>query len=462
MNFNSKITKAEWNDDLGKWKIEVNRRKDGVSTSQVSEDACDVFLYATGALNGAKWPDDIVNDLEKFQGRIIHSSAWPLDYQKEQWQKERIAVIGVGASSLQIVTAMQPYAKHIDVFVRTGTWFSRIAENFGEYNPYSEDERASFRQDPETLVSHTKKIEEDLSICLDIQIAGSEAQEGATNWTRTHMREHLKDDRLYYGFVPSFGLGCRRITPGNAFMKAIQQPNVDVHFAAAKGLTTDSIIDSTSAFTPIDTIICASGFDTSYRPRFPIIGRGGVNLAHQWSNHPEAYLGITVPDMPNFFMFMGPSWPVHNGSIMGPLIATGDYVIEAINKIQRDCLKSLSPCASATKAFNDHVQAFAKKTVWVQECRSWFKNGEGRVTALWPGSALHFMEAVKWPRWEDYEIESSFGNENKWKILGNGFTWAERQAGEDKTPFLNIEAIDERWRKAVFTEKERSANNIKS
>lgn len=446
MQFKSKITRAEWLDDVGKWKIEVT--KNVGDTEQISEEFSDVFLYATGALNGAKWPE--VEDLDEFKGKMIHSSAWPDNYGKEQWKEERVAVIGVGASSVQIVSNIQPHVKSMDIFVRTGTWFSRIADNFGDYKPYSEEQLTSFSHDAEALVSHAKAIENDLSICLDLQIAGSDMQKGASEWTKAHMREHIKDDRLFNGFLPNFGLGCRRITPADPYMRAIQEPNVTVHFSAAARLTSDSIIAADGTSTPIDTIICASGFDTSYRPRFPIIGRDGVNLAEKWKRHPEAYLGITVPDMPNFFMFMGPSWPVHNGSIMGPLIATGDYVIAALQKIQRDCITCLSPKASSTRAFNEHVQKFAERTVWVESCRSWFKNSEGRVTALWPGTGLHFVEALRWPRWEDYEIRRE--HDNEWAVLGNGFCWSERTEGVDKTPFLSVEALDEKWRKEVLNE----------
>ena len=378
----------------------------------------------------------------------MHSSAWPVDYQKDQWETDRIAVIGTGASSLQIIPSIQLWAKSIDVFVRTPTWFSRIADNFGEYKPYTEEARRTFREDTQALISHAKDIEEQLSICLDLQIVGSEAQEKVSTWTRNHMREHLKDDRLYYGFLPSFGPGCRRITPADLYKKAIQKANVSVHFAEAARLTTNSLIDANGDETQIDTLICASRFDNSYRPRFPVIGREGIDLAQKWSLQPEAYLGITVPGMPNFFMFMGPSRPVYNGPIMGPLIATGDYFIAALHKMQRDCIKSLLPKPNVTRMFNEHVQGFSKRTVWIESCRSWFKNGEGRVTAPWPGTGLHFMEAVKWPRWEDYQIERRFGNE--WAVLGNGFCWQEREKGLDKTPFLNVDVLDEKWKREAW------------
>ena len=147
-------------------------------------------------------------------------------------------------------------------------------------------------------------------------------------------------------------------------------------------------------------------------------------------------------------MFMGPSWPVHNGSVMGPLIANGDYVVNVINKMQSDQFKSIVPRADITGKFNQHVQHWVQRTVWTDDCRSWFKDNEtGRITALWPGSALHYAQAIKHPRYEDYEIQ--YLNENPWAILGNGFSRAEKTPQMDPTPFLRVDAIDPKWLKAM-------------
>jgi hydroxyversicolorone monooxygenase len=99
-------------------------------------------------------------------------------------------------------------------------------------------------------------------------------------------------------------------------MRAIQEPNVDVHFSAVKKITEDSVIDEEGNERKVDTIICATGFDVSYRPRFPIVGQNGVELGEKWKVCPEAYLGITIPDIPNFITFIGPSWPIANGELV--------------------------------------------------------------------------------------------------------------------------------------------------
>jgi hypothetical protein len=156
--------------------------------------------------------------------------------------------------------------------------------------------------------------------------------------------------------------------------------------------------------------------------------------------------------MPNFFTFMGPAYPVHNGSIMGPLTFNGDYIIDVMQKMQYDHIKSLSPRVDVTAKFNAHVQEWVKRTVWTQSCRSWFKNNEtGRITALWPGTALHYNAAILRPRYEDYDIE--YLHENPWAILGNGWSWAEKTQGVDSTPFLDVNKLDPKWVEAVFPKK---------
>lgn len=161
---------------------------------------------------------------------------------------------------------------------------------------------------------------------------------------------------------------------GDPYLKAIQEPNVDVHFAKVNKITEDSVIDSNGNEKKVDTIVCATGFDVSYRPRFPVVGRDGVDLADKWKICPEAYLGITVPDMPNFITFIGPTWPVENGSVMGPLNSVGDYAIKFIKKMQGEAIRSIMPKQDITDAFNAHTQEFIKHTVWSSDCRAWYRS----------------------------------------------------------------------------------------
>jgi cation diffusion facilitator CzcD-associated flavoprotein CzcO len=157
-------------------------------------------------------------------------------------------------------------------------------------------------------------------------------------------------------------------------MKAIQEPNVDVHFTAVNEVTEDSVIDEEGTEKKVDTIVCATGFDVTYRPRFPILGQNGVSIAEKWKICPESYLGITIPDMPNFITFVGPTFPVENGSVMGPLHYVSEYAIKFIKKMQNEFIRSIAPKQDMTDLFNAHTQEFIKQTVWSSNCRSWYKS----------------------------------------------------------------------------------------
>lgn len=248
-------------------------------------------------------------------------------------------------------------------------------------------------------------------------------------------------------------------------------------------MTENGVIGMDGVESQVDTIVCAtgetdscyqgwsmsndsSGFDVSFRPAFPLIGEDGIDLATKWKKVPECYLGLTVPGFPNMVTFIGPTWPISNGSCLGPLDAVGDYAVQMIQKLQMvPSISSFSPRQDLTDAFNDHVQEWIKHTVWSDSCRSWYRNNEtGRVNAVWPGSSLHYIEAIKNVRWEDYEIKYQPSREgapeNPFSWLGMGFAEANRTEGADRSPYFNEGAIDEQWWLAI-EHRENGENGVK-
>ncbi|KAA8569390.1 hypothetical protein EYC84_001035 [Monilinia fructicola] len=434
-----------WDEEAGKWTVKIKQTSE--SGERVFEETCDLLLHATGILNNFKWPD--IKGIEKFKGKVVHTARWPDDYQEEQWKNESVAIIGSGASSVQTLPSMQPHVKHIDVYVRTAIWFISVAGNDGNGKEYTPEERETFRNDVTALVKYANRLENEINGLWEVFFKDSPAQEQAKKLFGARMEEFIKDKRLLKGLTPKFSIGCRRITPGDPYMKAIQEPNVDVHFSAVEEITEDSVIDSEGQERKVDTVICATGFDVSYRPRFPIIGQNGVDLREKWKKIPESYLGLTVPDMPNFITFIGPTWPVENGSVIGPLGEVANYAVKFIKKMQNEFIKSIAPKQDMTDLFNAHTQEFIKQTVWSSDCRSWYRNNEtGRVNAVFPGSSLHYMQVIENPRYEDYNI--TYQNKyNPWAYLGLGFTIENRTEGADIAPYINEEIIDPKWLEVI-------------
>ncbi|KAF9778780.1 hypothetical protein IL306_003425, partial [Fusarium sp. DS 682] len=213
MTFNTEVVGAVFDESRGKWRLKIRRNIPQTGKfdptkepeGEIFYDECDLLLYATGMLNKFKWPE--ITGLERFKGRLVHTAHWPEDYQAEQWKQDRVAVIGSGASSVQTVPGMQPYVKHMDVFVRTGVWFVQIANNFGANHEYTDEQKREFKEHPEKLVAHAKDIENQINNMWGVFYTSSERQESTRELSRQRMAEFIKDERLLKGFTPKLELG---------------------------------------------------------------------------------------------------------------------------------------------------------------------------------------------------------------------------------------------------------------
>jgi hydroxyversicolorone monooxygenase len=145
---------------------------------------------------------------------IVDTAKWPEEYGKDQWGDESVAIIGSGASSIQTLPSMQPFVKHIDVYIRTGIWFVPILDNYGAGEVYTEEQRDKFRTDPKALLKHAKSLEDGMNSMWSMFFKDSEIQSGAQEMFKERMSSFIKDERLIKGYTPKFPIGCRRITPG--------------------------------------------------------------------------------------------------------------------------------------------------------------------------------------------------------------------------------------------------------
>lgn len=189
----------------------------------------------------------------------------------------------------------------------------------------------------------------------------------------------------------------------------------------------------------MDIIVCATGFDCSWRPRFTLKGRNGYQIGDKWAEEPRSYMSIAIEEMPNYFIFNGPYNCGGNGAAIPPIEVEGDYMIECINKIQRQNIKSMTPQMSAIEEFAEHADAIMLRTTWSGTCRNWYRTRSGRVVGTWPGSGLIFQRLMKNPRWEDYEYEHvKFPDSklNRFSFIGNGYT---HDYGTDMAPYLNAD-----------------------
>lgn len=252
------------------------------------------------------------------------------------------------------------------------------------------------------------------------------------------MKDKLQNDELARDLIPEWAVGCRRLTPGVGYLEALGKDNVEVVYGEIDRVTENGCVCDNGKEYKLDVLICATGFDTSFRPRFPLINHLGRNLQDDWAEEPKGYMGLAAPDYPNYFHYLGPNCPIGNGPLLGAMETQTDYMLKMITRWQTENWATFSPKMEAVEDFLAHKDQFMRRTVWQQPCRSWYKNDSatGAVTALWPGSSLHYIEAMKDVRYEDWNVEYE-GNRFSW--LGNGHSQCELDKRADSAYYLRLE-----------------------
>ncbi|KAL3485044.1 FAD/NAD(P)-binding domain-containing protein [Aspergillus germanicus] len=424
------VTRAERNDAAGSWDLEVHDLDKNIKF----HDYCHFLLDGSGILNHWKWPE--IPGLHSFQGRLIHSADWPSNF---DYTGMTVAVVGNGSSGVQILPEMQrgeplegpysnPNAKYIAIadvknlvhFVREPTWvvpsrLQLLAQGAGggvlsqvsmdENSDFTKAQIERFKSDPIFYRRFVKAVEEVVNGNFPLTLKNTEFAATLQKKAVEYMTEALDgDERLDESHREGY----------------------------SPGLAT-----SAGELIQVDAIICATGFNVSFCPRFPIIGPQG-NLQDTWTKQlPNAYMSCAIPGFPNYFTFLGPNAPIRHGSVFTITEHIAKYLTRIIKKCRTEGIKAISPSQAAVDELYEHTQSFMPRTAWTANCISWFKNGtaDGPVTALHPGSRIHFFHMLEEFRGEDWEY-LYINRRNRFQYLGNGFSTKE-DGGEDSTWYLD-------------------------
>ncbi|KAK5052669.1 hypothetical protein LTR84_002534 [Exophiala bonariae] len=425
VQLNSEVKSAVWDEDSGTWKLQV------LKGAELIDDWCDVLLNGSGVLNHWSWPQ--ITGLHDFKGHLCHSANWRDDF---DFSNKRVAVVGNGSSGIQIVPEMQKVAKQMVNFIRSRAWISApFAEDFSKApggNPaYTPQEQARFRSHPEELANLRHKLIHVQNTFYSALIEGAPTNIEAMKGVKSLMHERLGGNQgLIEKLVPDWSLGCRRLTPGTGYLESLKEDNAELVDEEISEITETGIRTKDGKHREFDAIVMATGFDVSFKPRWRQMGRKGRSLADEWKDEPASYFSLAANGQPNYFIFMGPAGPVGHGSLTSAIDWTADYVLKWLVKMVREDIKSFEVKAQVQDDWNVWGEELMKRTVWTSGCRSWYKNGKvnGKVTALYPGSILHYKDMVENIRGEDFNID--YRSKNRWRFLGNGFTQLEVENGD--------------------------------
>ncbi|KAF5561492.1 sterigmatocystin biosynthesis monooxygenase stcW [Fusarium napiforme] len=422
------VVETSWDQPKGQWSVRVTDLQSDTTTN----DWCHILIHATGYLNKPAWPS--VPGLEKFKGPKLHSAKWDSSVSLDG---KDILLIGSGASSVQILPTIQPHVKSVKVFVRTPRWtLPSVNSKKGKFSP---EEIEKFVGDPESVMKLRLENERTLNSFFTMYMKGTVLQQQAREHLESQMKKVVIDEEVQKKLVPDFPVGCKRILPsGDQFLYAIKKDNVQAIYSGVKEITEAGCISDDGQHYEGDVIIAATGFNTSFIPRYPIHFKGH-NLQEDWSTSITGYMGVGISECPNSFTLAGPWSPISNGPVIAPIEAQADFVCSFIDKYQTEpSMHSMSLKAAVCYDFKTYMAQVTQKMVWSDNCRHShnIKPNWGQSSITWPGSTLHYLEAMREPRFEDYDFEYS-GNRFAW--LGNGLSQTEWDPTADLAYYVRDE-----------------------
>ncbi|KEF52200.1 uncharacterized protein A1O9_11827 [Exophiala aquamarina CBS 119918] len=419
MKFGHFCEKAEWNKLEGRWHVTLTKS----ATNETFVDTCDVLLSAVGPLNKWEWPQ--LPFLTKVKSSLmLQGAVWNDTIQLDN---KVVGVIGNGSSAVQI---------KLISFQRSSTWITagfaqECAGEHGDNFNYSEEQKREFAEDPAAYLKYRKLVQAGM-IFTRVNFDRGLTVKQTSQFSRLEMIRKLKGkEHLISKIVPrNYAVGCRRPTPGSGYLEClVEEEKCEVTFSQITEVTEEGVVTADGRRRRLDVLVCATGFDVSFRPRFPVVGDDNLDLRDAWKDQPYTYLSATVPKFPSYFMINGPFGPYAHGSILPTIEITTRYVAKFIVKLQTEDVESFSPKQDAVDDFKRHREHFLKRTAWSSPCRSWFKGGtiDGPIL-MWPGSRIHFLEGIANPRWEDYDWKYRYSN--RLSFFGDGFCQRELDGGD--------------------------------
>ena len=385
IRFHHELLDARWDAAAQRWTISTNH---GTVTAQF-------LVTAQGALSEPSLPD--IPGIESFSGEIFHSARWRPDI---DLGGRRVAVIGTGASAIQIVPRIQPHVEKLVLFQRTPPWImphrDRAIRNW---------ERGIYR----TIPAAQRAMRAGIYWGRETFVAGfaGGSMPLAERIARRHLRSQVADPALRAKLSPRYRMGCKRILISNDYYPALTQPNVDVVTAGIGEIRGDAIVTTGGVEHHADTIILGTGFKVSDMPiAARLRGRQGRSLAEAWAGSPQAHLGTTVAGFPNFFMLTGPNTGLGHSSMILMIEAQIQHLLRALRWMRAQRGGAIEPTERAQAAFVASCDARMRGTVWTTGgCSSWYLDSTGRNSSLWPGATWSFRRRVGRFDPDEYVVE---------------------------------------------------------
>lgn len=344
----------------------------------------------------------------------MHSARWDWDY---DIRGKRVGIIGTGATAAQIIPEIAHQVASLTIFQRTPAWVMPRHDK-----PIPPARRAMYRYIPFARRRYRASLMDFREGVFDAAYNPESAKHSHVgSISRQHMRTQLPScasTKLRAALTPDYPFSCKRIIVSDDFYPTLLQPNVSLEVSSISHITSTGIQMKSGKHHDVDLLILATGFKTTqFMYPIRIFGSHGVSLSDIWAaNGASAYLGMTVPTLPNFGMLYGPNTNLAHNSLILQIEAQSLYInclIGSVLASKRDGhTLTLQPKPNVVEGYNREVQSrLGESTFADPRCTSWFKDEKGRITTNWCGSAVDYQRRTNFVDWSDYDILDGEGNQ---------------------------------------------------
>jgi cation diffusion facilitator CzcD-associated flavoprotein CzcO len=374
--FSTRVDEAAWDEDSRTYRVR---------TGDLVQEF-DLLVSCVGLLSVPKEVN--FPGLEDFQGTVFHSSRWRHDV---ELTGKRVAVVGTGSSSAQIVPALAGTVAQLHVFQRAPGWIVPKPEH-----TYTPEERRRNMRPVRRRLSRYRGFVKHVETLGDREV-GSQRHNALTRICLQHIADAIPDPDLRAAVTPDYPVGCKRLVRDSNFYPALTQSHVELVPQAVARFTSTGVVDVTGVEREVDVVVLAVGFRAAeYLASLPVVGPGGVSLSEAWDGEPRALLGVTVAGFPNFFMLYGPNT---NGG--GSIIAQHERQAELVVSVARRMRRSgRTRVDTKPKAMDDFVrwvdeQNASKFSAILAGCSNYFLSPSGRNVTQWPTGQISYMLRTK-------------------------------------------------------------------
>jgi 4-hydroxyacetophenone monooxygenase len=406
VRYGTTVRRATYDEVARRWTLDVTG-----SGGEEETLTADVVLSAVGVLNRPQLPD--IPGVEDFEGISFHSSNWPADL---DLTGKRVALVGAGASAMQVSCAIAPTVGELVIFQRSPQWIAP----FGKFQkPIDDDLRVLLRSIPLYMGWYW------LRLFWQFGDRVIEALRVDPEWDHPERSVNRRNDghrQFFTGYLegqlagrpdliakslpdyPPFG---KRILLDNGWYKMLRRDNVTLVAESVARLGAHSIASASGDEHEVDVVIWATGFDVArFVGSFDVVGVGGETLRDFWEDdNPRAYLGVSVPGFPNFFMLGGPNSFPGSGSFMYFMEVQMRYIRRLLTEQFRRRSGPMAVDREVHDSYNETVDALHERMVWTHPGMStWYRNRHGRVVFAMPFLNVEYWEATRRVDVDEYVV----------------------------------------------------------